>query len=153
MIKKKSYILVNRILLNRMSQLIGWKPSCFQEYQKFTNEHDEAKYRTWVTFSMILILFIYTCIRVYITIKYRQPLVKDIARISLVLSIGLLAIEFGTSGISINMFAKDNACADEVLTSANVNIVCFCMLTILFVGLFVHRTSKILKHQPAKWDY
>jgi hypothetical protein len=136
-----------------MSQLIGWKPGCFQEYQKFTNEHGEAKYRTWVTFSLILILFIYTCIRVYISIKFRQPLVKDIARISLLLSIGLLAIEFGTSGISINTFAKENTCADEVLTSANISIVCFCLLAVLFIGLFVHRTMKILKHKPVMFDY
>lgn len=136
-----------------MSQLIGWKPGCFQDYQKFANEHGESKYRTGVTFSLIMILFIYTCIRTYISIKYRQPLVKDIARISLVFSIGLLAIEFGTSGISVNMFAKENACADEVLTSANVNIVCFCLLAVLFVGLFIHRTSKILKYKPVKWDY
>jgi len=136
-----------------MSQLIGWKPGCFQDYQQFANEHGESKYRTWVTFSLIMILFIYTCIRTYISIKYRQPLVKDIARISLVLTIGLLAIEFGTSGISINMFAKENTCADEVLTSANVNIVCFCLLAVLFVGLFIQRTRKILKYKPVKWDY
>lgn len=136
-----------------MSQLLGWDPVCFSQYQKFADYHNDAEYRTWVTFALIMILFIYTCIRVYISIKFHQPLVKDIARISLVLSIGLLAIEFGTAGISVNMFAKENSCGNDVLTSANVNIVCFCMLSVLFLGLFIHRTGRILKHKPVKSDY
>jgi hypothetical protein len=136
-----------------MSQLIGWDPLCFSAYQKFAKDHNDSKYRTWVTFTLIMILFIYTCIRVYISLKYKQPLVKDIARISLVLSVGLLAIEFGTSGISINLFAKENDCANEVLTSANINIVCFCLLSTLFIGLFIHRSGKILKHKHSIYDY
>ncbi len=89
----------------------------------------------------------FTCIRTYITIRYKQPLVKEIARISLLLTIGLLMIEFGVSGISVNIFSKENECANEVITSANVNIVCFCLLSVLFIGLFVQRTTKIFRYK------